>query len=217
MKRIIIICEGQTEKEFCQKVLEPYLRPFGINIQAPLIKKSMGGIVPWPNLKKEIEIYLNEPKVVVSTFIDYYGLREKLDFPEWENAHKIVDKNERISFLENAMKADIVDNKQFRFLPYMQLHEFEGLLFNNIRIFYDQFLLAELIGIEELKSTFAEYENPEMINNTRETSPSHRLERIIKGYNKPIYGSCIAEAIGIERIRAKSPRFNEWVEKLINC
>ncbi|MDA3911915.1 MAG: DUF4276 family protein [Bacteroidales bacterium] len=53
-----------------------------------------------------------------------------------------------------------------------------------------------------------------MINNNRETSPSHRLERIILGYNKIIYGNILAEAIGLDKIRAKSPRFNEWVKKL---
>jgi len=31
---------------------------------------------------------------------------------------------------------------------------------------------------------FAEYNNPEMINNSKENSPGHRLERIIKGYDK---------------------------------
>ncbi len=42
---VIIICEGETEREFCQNVLAPYLVHLNISIQAPLIKKSMGGIV----------------------------------------------------------------------------------------------------------------------------------------------------------------------------
>ena len=57
-------------------------------------------------------------------------------------------------------------------------------------------------------------DNPEMINDVRETSPSHRLDRIIKGYNKIIYGNIIAEAIGLDNIRSKSPRFNEWLNKI---
>lgn len=58
MKRVIIICEGETEREFCKNVLAPHLITHNIFIQAPLIKRSMGGIVRWPILKKEIETHL---------------------------------------------------------------------------------------------------------------------------------------------------------------
>ncbi len=54
----------------------------------------------------------------------------------------------------------------------------------------------------------------ELINENKETSPSARLERIIVGYNKVVYGNLIAEAIGLEKIREKSPRFNEWLNKI---
>ncbi len=216
MKRAIVICEGETEREFCKNVLAPHLIHNNIFIQAPLIKRSMGGIVRWSILKKEIETHLREPKVIVSTLIDYYGLYLKYNFPRWAAGERIMNKNDRMDFLENAMKQDISASIQHRFIPYLQLHEFEGLLFNDIQIFHDQVPKTELIGIPELKKTFAEYDNPEMINNNRETSPSHRLKRIIKGYNKPLYGHYFAEAIGIDKIRAKSPRFDEWVEKIKN-
>ena len=77
MKRVIIICEGETEREFCKNVLAPHLIKHNIFIQPPLIKRSMGGIVRWSILKKEIETHLQEPNVFVSTFIDYYGLYQK--------------------------------------------------------------------------------------------------------------------------------------------
>jgi len=215
MKRVIIICEGETEREFCKKVLSPHLIHHNIFIQAPLIKKSMGGIVQWPILKKEIEMHLLEPKVIVTTFLDYYGLYKKYNFPKWDESEKIADKSIRIDFLENAMKEDINNTIKHRYIPYLQLHEFEGLLFNDIQLFYDFVPKADLVGIAELKSTFANYDNPEMINNNKETSPSHRLKRIIKGYNKPLYGHYFAEAIGINKIRDKSPRFNQWIIKII--
>lgn len=216
MKRVIIICEGETEREFCKNVLAPHLIHHNIFIQAPLIKRSMGGIVRWSILKREIETHLLEPNVIVSTLIDYYGLYQKYNFPNWAEGERIVDKNSRMDFLENAMKENIADAIRHRYIPYLQLHEFEGLLFNDIQLFYDQVPEAELVGIAELKKTFADYDNPEMINNNRETSPGHRLKRIIRGYNKPLYGHYFAEAIGIDQIRAKSPRFNQWVEKIIN-
>lgn len=216
MKRIIVICEGETEKEFCKNVLAPHLIHHKIIIQPPLIKRSMGGIVRWPVLKKEIETHLQEPNVIVSTLIDYYGLYQKYSFPKWAEGEKIHNKNTRMDFLENAMRDDIANAIRHRFIPYLQLHEFEGLLFNDIQIFYDQVPRDELVGIDELKKTFTDYDNPEMINNNRETSPSYRLKRIIKGYNKPLYGHYFAEAIGIDRIRAKSPRFNQWLKNIIN-
>lgn len=216
MKRVIIVCEGETEREFCKNVLAQHLIHYNIFIQSPLIKKSMGGIVRWSILKKEIETHLREPGVIVSTLIDYYGLYKKYSFPGWADGEKIANKNDRMDFLERAMKEDIIKELQHRYIPYLQLHEFEGLLFNNIQIFYEQVPKAELVGIDELEKTFSDYDNPEMINNNPETSPSHRLKRIIKGYNKPLYGHYFAEAIGIEQIRLKAPRFNQWVEKIIN-
>lgn len=214
MTRIIIICEGPTEKEFCNMVLSPYFSTMNCYIQAPLIKASMGGIVKWKALKKQIEIHLNEKDVFVTTLIDYYGLYQKHDFPYWKDSEKMIDKNRRMDELENAMKNDVADNYRNRFIPYLQLHEFEGLLFNDIHVFRQQIPSGDLVGIAELEQILERYDNPEMINDHKETSPSHRLERIIKGYNKVVYGNILAETIGLHRIRQKSPRFNHWVQTL---
>ena len=214
MKRVVIICEGETEREFCKNILAPYFIAKNIHIQSPLIKRSMGGVVRWSILKKEIQTYLLETDVFVTMLIDYYGLYSKYAFPGWTEAEKITDKVERMNFLESAMNEDIEDSARHRFLPYLQLHEFEGLLFNDIQVFYDQVPQNEIIGEPELVKTFQDYDNPEMINNNRETSPSHRLKRIIEGYNKVLYGHYFAEAIGLDNIRAKSPRFNEWLGKI---
>jgi Domain of unknown function (DUF4276) len=212
MKRVVIVCEGETEREFCKTLLATYFAKTDIHIQAPLIKRSMGGIVKWGILKREIETYLRENDVYVTMLIDYYGLYSKYNFPEWGESLRITDKNERMEFLEGAMKNDIEASVRHRFIPYLQLHEFEGLLFNDIDIFYEQVPKQELVGIAELKKTFKDYpDNPEMINNNKETSPSHRLERIILGYNKILYGHYFAEAIGLDKIRNKSPRFNKWM------
>lgn len=60
MKRIIIICEGPTEVEFCKTVLAPYFQKSEIYIQAPLIKKSGGGIVSWDILKNNLSNMLTK-------------------------------------------------------------------------------------------------------------------------------------------------------------
>lgn len=177
----------------------------------------MGGIVKWTELRKQIQLHLKtDQEAVVTTLIDYYGLYAKYQFPGWDDAMKIVGKNSRMDFLENAMSLDIDDVFRYRYLPYIQLHEFEGLLFNDIRIFYEQIPENELVGEKELIKTFDEFENPEMINDSKTTSPSHRLMRIIKGYNKIVYGNVLAEAIGLKAIRNRSPRFNDWLCKIEN-
>lgn len=215
MKRVVIICEGETEREFCKTLLATYFAKRNIHIQAPLIKRSMGGIVRWGILKKEIENYLREKDVLVTMLIDYYGLYSKYNFPGWDDSLNIMAKNDRMDFLEDSMQKDIKEAVQHRFIPYLQLHEFEGLLFNDINIFYEQVPKEELVGIPELKQTFKDYpDNPEMINNDKETSPSHRLQRIISGYNKILYGHYFAEAIGLDKIRNKSPRFDEWINTI---
>lgn len=215
MKRLIIICEGETEQAFCKTNLQLHLQIKGIYLQTPLIKRSRGGIVKWPILKQQIETHLKvDASAFVTTFIDYYGLYSKHDFPNWDTSEKITDRNIRMETLEKGMHDDINQNLRHRFIPYLQLHEFEGLLFNDINIIYSQIPPSDIVGKPELEKTFADYTNPEMINNVRETSPSHRLGRIIKGYNKVVYGDILAEAIGLERIRNKSPRFHNWISKI---
>lgn len=215
MKRVIIICEGETEKEFCTTILAPYFSKQQIYLQSPLIKKSMGGIVKWNDLKKQIENHLkNDTDAFVTTLIDYYGLSEKYVFPKWNIAESEPDKNKRMDILENGMLENISEEIRYRFLPYIQLHEFEGLLFNEEKYFHEQIPTNELIGTEELSDIFKSYKNPEMINDNLETSPSHRLERIILGYNKIVYGNILAEAIGLKKIKSKSPRFNNWIKNI---
>lgn len=215
MKRIRIICEGQTEQEFVNKMLTPAFSRKQIFFHPSLIRASRGGIIRWELLKKEIEIHLKVDKeAYVTTFIDYYGVYKKHEFPQWDSAHEIPDKNERMDCPEQAMRENIDPDFRHRFIPYFQLHEFEALLFCDMDVFHKQISPTDLIGKKELKEIFNRYSNPEMINNNKTTSPSHRLESIIKGYNKVVYGNIIAEAIGLECIRTKAPRFDAWLNRM---
>ena len=161
MKRIVIICEGETEQEFCNKTLSQYFVPQGIYIQAPLIKHSNGGVVRWSLLKKQIELTLKEDSTaIVSMLIDYYGLYKKYQFPKWDESLNIPKKSERMDFLENAMSMDIDENLRHRFIPYIQLHEFEGLLFCDVEIFKQQIPANELVDMQELEDVIFKYPNP---------------------------------------------------------
>lgn len=217
MIRVIIICEGQTEREFCQTILAPHFAHQGIYISAPLIKRSMGGIVGWKYLHNQIENHLKaEKQAYVTTLIDYYGLYQKHEFPGWDESLEVVDPNSRMEILEASMLSGISENLRIRFLPYIQLHEFEALLFCNQQIFYDNIPENELIDIPELVQTFESYDNPELINNGPTTAPSKRLQRIILGYDKIVYGNILIESIGLDNIRNNCPRFNQWLTRLEN-
>lgn len=110
------------------------------------------------------------------------------------------------------MECDINDR---RFIPYIQLHEFESLLFHDIDSFDHVFSDKDYIDRDELTRILEQYPNPEEINNGHDTSPSHRLSKIINGYQKVIYGNIIAMEIGLDGIKNKCPLFNEWVERLL--
>lgn len=213
MKRLIIICEGETEQQFCKDVLYNHFFSRDIVIETPLIKKSMGGIVAWEHIKSQILLHLKED-VTVTLLIDFYGIKDYHNFSKWAESKTIVNKIDRMTFLENAMKEEIDDRVRFRFIPYIQLHEFEGLLFNNIETFKNIIPENEFTNIRELETTINSNINPELINDGATTAPSKRLERLISGYNKIVYGAVLAEEIGLERIRAKAVRFNDWIAKL---
>lgn len=215
IKRIIIICEGPTEKEFCTDVLQPFFTPKNVQLQLPLIKKSGGGIVAWPVIKKQIESHLkSDTTAIVTTLIDYYGIYEKHEYPSWTIAHQNPHKTERMDILEQGMLNDIADDIRFRFIPYIQLHEFEGLLFTDLNVFNRNFLPQEFHDKPKFTEIFSQFTNPEDINDSPTTAPSKRLLKHIKGYNKIVYGSILAQETGLQQIRTKCPRFNNWVTKI---
>ena len=216
MKRLIIICEGPTEQAFCNDILREHFLPKGILLDAPTIKHSNGGIVAWETLKKQIITHLNEGNCIVSLFVDYYRIRDSYNFPGWRNRKSITDIYDRMRYLFEQMSLDIDINLRSRFIPYIQLHEFEGLLFSDISVFPNNFTKDEL-DFSLLETAVKSAHTPEEINNGPNTAPSERLKRAIKGYDKIVYGSCLASDIGLKTIREKCILFNEWIEKLETC
>ena len=117
MKRIIIVCEGPTEKEFCQDILLPHFQKLNIVIEAPLIKQSGGGIVPWRILKSQLERHLAEGDAVVTTFIDYYGIRKDHEFPGWEASQKAPHNIDKVLALEEAMSNEFANPEDINNSP----------------------------------------------------------------------------------------------------
>jgi hypothetical protein len=208
VKRLIIICEGETEQEFCRDVLYNHFFSKGIRIESPRIKKSNGGIVKWSELKKQIENHLKQDQTVfVSTLIDFYGIKASYLFPDFNNDAK------EIATMELGMKTAIGNVLNARFIPYIQLHEFECFIFTSLNVLKKNFKSKEA-DFQAIEQIINKYPNPEDINNGPATAPSKRLEKYIPSYNKPVYGACLTADIGILEIRKKCPRFNNWIEQL---
>ena len=144
MRRLVIVCEGPTEQEFCNNVLAPELLKKQIYVETPTVKHSKGGIVPWHTLKAQLVNHLHEGDAYVTMLVDYYGIKEHFGFPAWQEAMAVNDKVERMYILCAGMQEDIPEDMRTRFIPYIQLHEFEGLLFSNMEAFYRNFSDEEM-------------------------------------------------------------------------
>lgn len=216
MKRLIIVCEGPTEQEFCNNVLAPELLKHRIYVDAPTVKHSNGGIVPWHILKGQLMNHLREGDAYVTMLVNFYGIKAKFGFPGWQEAITKKDKVECMHFLCKKMKEDFPENVRDRFIPYIQLHEFEGLLFSDVEVFAKNFNQEE-VDMNALREAVATFDTPELINDSPQTAPSKRLERAVLGYSKVLYGNYLAMDVGLETIREKCPLFDEWVNSLISC
>lgn len=87
MKRLIIVCEGETEQQFCEELLRNHLFNKDILMFTPIIKKTNGGICTWSVLKKQLKCHLNEGQAYgaeLAKSIGLYEIREKCPhFNEW--------------------------------------------------------------------------------------------------------------------------------------
>jgi hypothetical protein len=149
--------------------------------------------------------------------IDFYALPD--DFPKYKEAKNIVNKSERLFFLEKAIIDDLEKTQETTFtnlLPYIQLHEFEALVFSSIDAIKSLYTETEA-NFDEIEKIITNYPNPEDINDDPKTAPSKRLKnnQLIKGYDKVVDGNLIIEEAGIDIILEKCPRFRKWIETII--
>jgi hypothetical protein len=103
-----------------------------------------------------------------------------------------------------------------RFLPYVQMHEVEALLF------VDPKIMAEALERPELEARFAQVLQKrgecEETNEHPATAPSKRIEAICSSYRKGsgirAHAPIIVKNPGVERLREACPHLNDWVTRL---
>ena len=215
MKRLVIIVEGETEESFVNNILCPYFCSKGLynTIQCFKTKHSHGGISKYSYIKKDILNTIYE-KDVVSMMIDFYRLPS--DFPGFSDLKATQTHKEQASLLETEIKKDLEDTQKHQFdnfIPYIQLHEFEALMFASIKGI-DILFEREEMDYKGLMNVIEEHPNPEEINNHPATAPSMRLKKLIPGYNKVLHGIEIIKTMGMPELLEKCPRFKTWVESM---
>lgn len=165
-------------------------------------------------MKNDIARFLKEEKasnVFFTTMIDLYAIHP--DFPGLAGAESIRhDPLKRVEFLEQQFAEDIGDH---RFIPYIQLHEYEAYLFSDPDCFKD-LGVGGVEGIERLHTIANQYQTPELINDGQQTAPSKRIAAQFPDYAKvkSTFGPQLAERIGLQVIRNKCPHISVWLSKL---
>jgi hypothetical protein len=217
--RLHVTAEGQTEQAFVKNILAPHLAPCNVFADARAVLTSKdnkanikyrGGLISYPKAKADIATWLKEdkhPECRFTTMFDFYALPD--DFPGYAEAAKLSDSYAKITLLEESLYKDFDDR---RFIPYIQLHEFEALIFADPQRLDWEYLehdrpianLLKMVGMQ----------NPELINDDPQTAPSKRILNEIPEYDKVTAGVSIVQRIGLKTIKLKCRHFNEWLNKL---
>ena len=217
MITLCIIVEGETEEGFVNRVLSKYLLEYDIYA----IPSCYHGGSSYEKPKKHIVNWMKGDKKLnnwFTTMIDLYGL--PTDFPEFRESKDRKTPIERVEFLEKKFKEDIKsilnrDEYSFKFIPYIQLHEFEALLFCDLEKMSESFHNSNNAIQEIIKQLPKNISSPEDINDSENTAPSKRIIKEIPTYEdeKNIAGPSITKEIGIKNLK-KCPHFKQWIEKL---
>lgn len=217
MARVNIVCEGPTESRFISDVLAPYFWSRGIYLTPMLlgVPGHKGGRVNYTRVKKDILLQLKQDNnVYCSTIFDLYGL--ETGFPGTVPPNGLLAAQKAVH-IENAVLQDIVSiapelRADVRLIPYLQVHEYEGLLFSDTTAF------ANALGQANLTTQLAQirnhFETPEDINDGPNTAPSKRVASLYRQYNKVIEGTLAAQRIGVNRMLAECPHFRSWIDRM---
>ena len=215
MIRVHVICEGPTEEDFVRQVLFEPFATRSIQLLPSCIGRvgHKGGRVKTARLEFDLQTRFRDRECYCTTLFDFYGL--PTEFPGKAAAASLFDLVAKhravIAGLAEWAKSRFGDNA-CRFLPYVQMYEFEALLFSSPDI------LASAIGAPRLTHSFqsirSQFSTPEWINDDPNTAPSKRIESLHPGYSKPADPVLAATEIGLETIRSECPLFSAWLTTL---
>ena len=209
MIELIVVCEGLTEAQFVDVVLAPALPHLRVTT------RNLAGHLKFERVKTFLRNTLrSRSEPYVTTFFDLYKLDK--GFPEFAATKTMSDPLGRAKKLEEGLTTKVVSVAGCRpeqFLPHIQPHEFESLLFADI----EQLIRRKgewRAHAEPLHKARKGAASPEHINSGAETHPSKRLAGLTPGYSKRIDGPAVAGAIGLPKLRQECAHFDRWVKRL---
>jgi hypothetical protein len=214
--RLGISVEGQTEERFVKDILAAHLHAYDID-PTPIIvatsrsasgKKAKGGGINLDRVANELRKLLGGyPDGYVTSLYDFYGFEDK-------------DPGETVEDLEGRIAARLGSPRNF--ISYVQLHEFEGLLFSDGLTTATYFEAAPLEAL--IIDAVERAGSPENVNDNPQTAPSKRLELWTSQYAPPmkryskstktLHSPALAARLTLPTIRAACPRFNRWLQRL---
>jgi hypothetical protein len=221
MNRVLIIVEGPTERAVIEQVLAPHFGKRNLSLHAKVLGKPghKGGIRSFEAVRKEVSALMNqEPRSFVSTFFDYYGLPATWPGISAAQGKPAQDKARLVetAMLETIRSSLAESDNPNRFLPYIQMHEMEALLFANPS------MMASAFERPDLASSFSEIVRQcgecEEIDDNPNTAPSRRIAGLFPGYRKGAsllaHAPIIISRIGVDAVRQACPHFSDWLSKL---
>lgn len=224
---VFAVVEGYSENGFLTGLLSSHLGALDIDFSAKIVGegRSKGGMNfrTFDQVCSEITRLLQDGRrPYVTTFFDYYGLPTGAN-RGWEfvasakglSPHEGADQIEK-RFTEAVGAALGRNDFAERFIPYLQLHELEALFFAEPQ------RLADTLGQPGLANSVAkivsECGSCEAINDTPQTAPSKRLQKLFPGYIKgrsaAAHAPRLARKLDLEKVRSACPRFNVWLTRL---
>lgn len=214
-RRINILGEGRSEVQFIKTAITPHFAKMEVQVTPMAVMTSRrhdakGGLQNYAKFRNDIERLLkSQPDAFVSTMIDLFRIPG--DFPGVSESRRFADPVEQAKSIEAAIAQDISSPN---LVPYIQVHEFETLLYVNLDVIKPR-IKDSHAAIEALKAEVANLA-PESINGGPQTAPSKRLIKHLPAYrkNKLRVGAPAAAFIGLSGLRQSCPHFDEWVCRL---
>jgi Domain of unknown function (DUF4276) len=218
--RLYLTVEGETELKFAKETLFSHLAKFKVEVRPRMVLTNRklgkrGGALNFQRLKRDTTHLMKEDahrEARFSTMIDMYAL--PADYPGWKEAEKKSKPADRVLELEKALAAELDDS---RFIPFLQLHEFEAFLYCDLKQMQSRIEDSDK-AIGDLQKEVADYSCPEDIDEGETTAPSKRLIKHLPRYEnlKVRVGAPAASAIGLQVLREKCPHFGQWLTRLEN-
>lgn len=221
MPELLVVCEGQTEREFCRSVVAPAVSSAGVWLAGTLVGKPQrkrGGISGWNLYRSElVRLAKQRGDRHVGLLVDYYAM--PASWPGRASAMTMPPLARGVH-VEEALQQDLARELAGRFHPCVQLHEFESLLFVEPQHTAMKLaIMSASVNPETLVREFQEIAegcggSVELIDDSPEHAPSKRIGRLVPTYDKVAWGVTAVMDLDVQDLRAGCAWLDRWLGRI---